>query len=121
MSDYKKFENIEELESAIEAYFKDCDERKKPYTIEGLCCALDMDRRTLLNYEKAKGYEKSFHTIERAKRRIAKNKVEGATDSTYNANFVKFDLINNHGYKDKTTHEIDPENNKLELVVKHDR
>ncbi len=46
-----KWKTPEELEDKIEAFFKECDEIKRPYTITGLCLMLDTNRQTLMNYQ----------------------------------------------------------------------
>lgn len=57
MSDKKKvgrplkFKTVEEMQEKIDAYFDECIEKEKPYTITGLALALDTTRETLLDYE----------------------------------------------------------------------
>jgi len=115
----KKWQTVEELQSDIDDYFQQCDDNKRmmfvksmgeeievsmplPYTIEGLAEALDCDRDTLNNYQKQKGYEEYFGTINRAKNKIQRNKVERGLLGIAPASTTIFDLKNNHGYKDKT-------------------
>ena len=103
----KKYTTPEELQTAIDAYYKDCNTREVPYTIEGLAYALDfIDRTSLLNYEKAKGYEEFFVTVARAKAFVLRCKMEYGIKGDYNAAILKFDLINNHGMKDKSEQDI---------------
>ena len=65
----RKYKNVEELQELIDEYFRCCDESHRPYTITGLALYLDMDRQTLLRYEKT--YEDEFcYTIKRAKERV---------------------------------------------------
>ena len=64
---YKTFETPEEMQKAINAYFIECQDREVPYTVEGLCLAIGIDRDTLLNYERTIGYEKFFGTVKEAK------------------------------------------------------
>jgi hypothetical protein len=115
----KQWESQEELKADIDRYFNECDSRTVevyvkstqeiqeinkpiPYTIEGLCEALDCTRESLLNYEKKVGYEEYFSTIKRAKLKIQRNKVERGLDGDSNPAVTIFDLKNNHNYKDKT-------------------
>lgn len=116
----KKFESPEELEEAIQQYFDDCDSNTRevyikakqeietisfplPYTIEGLALALGFTtRHSLLNYEKAKGYEEYFTTIEKAKLQVQNNKVTGLISDQYSTAGTIFDLCNNHKYEQKT-------------------
>lgn len=130
----KKYDNPKELEEHINEYFDWCDNHplirieyngkdpveceiptQRPYTIEGLALHLDVDRRTLLNYSKKKGYEEYFPILSRAKRKITQNNIEFGLVGAYNANLVKFLLVNNTEYKDKTEQE-----NKGTLRIKWD-
>jgi hypothetical protein len=117
----KKFESPEQLKLFIDQYFDWCDANpiiriewngkdpvscdvptQRPYTVEGLCLHLDIDRATLLNYQKEKGYEEFFNIITHYKRRITENNITYGMTGAYNANLVKFLLSNNTEYKDKT-------------------
>ena len=114
----KRFTSNQELRELLENYFKECQDRKEtrytkegiayevskpvPFTIEGLCDVMECDRRTLLNYEKAEGYEDYFHTIKWAKNKVARNKAERGIGGEGNGHYIAFDMKNNHGYKDKT-------------------
>ncbi len=42
-----KFQTVEELQAAIDGFFKECDQKQKPYTITGLALALDTSRKLL--------------------------------------------------------------------------
>ena len=65
----RKYKNVEELQLLIDEYFLTCDQMHRPYTITGLALFLDMDRQSLLRYEKE--YEDEFcYTIKRAKERV---------------------------------------------------
>jgi len=127
----KKWATPELMQKDIDKYFKRCDENTTfyydtfvvkhtilaplPYTTEGLCVALDCDRKTLLNYEKQEGYEAYFHTINKAKTKIQLNKIERGHTGESKTAMVIFDLKNNSGYVDKQ--EIDnPSANKQPLV-----
>ena len=48
----KIFKSVEEVEEKINAYFKYCEDKDKPYTMSGLAYYLDVDRRTIVNYTK---------------------------------------------------------------------
>lgn len=109
-----KYSDPEKLQKDINAYFAKCDARTKtiigkdgqpfevafpiPYTIEGLAVALDVNRQTILNYEKN---EQFFGIISRAKERIQANKVEGGLDGSYNPKMATFMLINNYKYSEQ--------------------
>lgn len=98
----KLYEDVEPMEKDIEKYFKECDKKDKPYTVSGLAYALDMDRRSLLNYSKD---EKFFPTIKRAKQKIEQQLEEKGLMGTSNATFTIFNLKNNFDWKDKVENE----------------
>ena len=113
-----KFKTVPEMQSAIDEYFDYCDNRvikvysksledvveinkPEPYTIEGLCLALDMSRRALLDYEKK---DKFLHTIKKAKLKVQRSIVLHSLES--NPAGAIFNLKNNFGYKDKTETDV---------------
>ena len=98
----KLYEDVEPMEKDIEKYFKEWDKKDKPYTVSGLAYALDMDRRSLLNYSKD---EKFFPTIKRAKQKIEQQLEEKGLMGTSNATFTIFNLKNNFDWKDKDENE----------------
>lgn len=106
-----KYETADELQAAIDVYFKQCDERTKtivtksgdvievpdpaPYTISGLCLVLDLDRQSLLNYSRR---EEFFDIVRRAKLRI-QNDIELRSFNN-NPTGAIFNLKCNFGYRD---------------------
>lgn len=104
----RKYDTPEDMEQIIDEYFA----TETVYTIEGLCLALDLDRRTLLNYEKTEGYEEFFLTIKRAKLRVQENLIKRGLLGDYNSTLSIFLLKNNHDYKDQieNKHSGDKEN-----------
>ena len=110
----KKHETIEEFQAKIEAYFERQRKEKRPLTVQGLAIALDFkSRQSLLNYE---GYTDNedrpfLDTIQKARLLIEENKAEGMLTGDYPTAAVIFDLLNNHGHKNKheTTLKIDKE------------
>ena len=114
----KKFQTVKEMQDKIDEYFDNCDNRiqsvyskaqdavieiinPEPYTIEGLALSLEVDRETLLNYEKREGYEKYFGTVKRAKLKVQQSVVIHSFEGKNAAGSI-FNLKNNFGYKDKT-------------------
>jgi len=96
------FQNLEELEAAIEAYFKDCRDRGVPYTVSGLAVTLKTSRRTLLNIQQQDYYPNEFKDlINTAKARILQQTEEGMLGGRFNAAGSIFTLKNNFGYVDK--------------------
>ena len=62
-----KFGTPEEMEAKIDAYFLECDEQNRPYTIAGLGYALGVDRKTVYNYSIKDNF---FHIIKRAREKV---------------------------------------------------
>ena len=62
-----KFQDVRELQVAIEQFFNDCDLMEKPYTITGLALALDTTRKLLWEYEDRSDFR---NTILKAKTRV---------------------------------------------------
>ena len=62
-----KITEKKELQEKIDKYFKECDNKSEPYTITGLCIALDICRDTLCEYAKK---EEFSDTIKKAKLRV---------------------------------------------------
>lgn len=100
----RKFKSAEELQERIDAYFADCEKRSAPYTISGLANWIDIDRQTLLNYEKN---EEFFGTIKKAKEKIIQMQEEMLVSGQGNATGLIFSMKNNYGWKD--SRQIDAE------------
>lgn len=100
----KLYTSVKEIEEDIENYFIECDKNEKPYTVSGLAYALDMDRKTLLNYSKS---EEFFPTIKKAKQKIEQQLEENALAGKSNPTFTIFNLKNNYKWQDK----VEIENN----------
>lgn len=108
----RAFKNVEEMRPIIDKYFFDCDNNIKvvkndkgdtraiyePYTVSGLCLALDVDKSTLSEYEKMPEFS---YTIKSAKQKIEnwleKRSLMGDTNPTVSI----FNLKNNFGWTDK--------------------
>lgn len=64
----RKYDNPEELQKAVDSYFRERDELKKPYTITGLALALGFNsRQSLLNYQ---GDKRFLDIIKKAKSKV---------------------------------------------------
>ena len=94
----KIFKSVEEVEEKINAYFKYCEDKDKPYTMSGLAYYLDVDRRTIVNYTKE---EEFFPAIKRARDRVQMQLEENALLNKGNPTFTIFNLKNNFDWKDK--------------------
>lgn len=112
-----KFETVEDLQKQIDLYYLSCydaDGKKiKPYTVTWLANFLDVDRKTLINYERKD--DKFFHAIKRAKSKVEEDIEIGALTNQYNATSAIFNLKNNFDWKDKS--EVD-NNNTWEVTIK---
>ncbi len=97
----RKFETPGQMQESIGAYFSSCDETNKPYTVEGLCHVLEIDRKTLLNYEKETQYKEFFSVVKNAKIKIQQNLVERALLGENNSTITVFLLKANYGYEEK--------------------
>jgi len=128
-----KYNNVEELDSAIESYFFLCDSRTRKqmsvngegeivemevsdpeeYTITGLALHLGFcDKRSLYDYEEKEQYS---HSIKRAKTRI-ENQIEKEVRSVRNAAGQIF-LLKNFGWKDRSEIEHSVDNSLAERIM----
>lgn len=89
------FNNVEELEEKIEAYYERCEVKEKPLTLSGLAVWIGIDRKTLYNYSKKEAY---FPTIKKAKDKIQADMEERALNGDSNATFSIFSFKNNFGW-----------------------
>ena len=99
-----KFATPEQMEKSINEYFRECDTDGKeptPYTVAGLCVALNLTRQGLCEY----GDKPEFSdTVKRAKLRI-----EAQVESRLfgpNATGSIFWLKNHAHYIDRTQHDV---------------
>jgi hypothetical protein len=110
----KKFDDPKVMQEQIEAYFRSCDEQTKmiindkgqtkmiykPYTITGLCLALNIEStNTLMDYENDPMFSR---TVKMAKKIVENWVEEKSLTGDINATTAIFNLKNNFGWKDKT-------------------
>ena len=95
-----KYTSIEALQSDIDAYFSECKENKRPYTITGLALAIDTCRQTLCNYDVK---PKFMDTIKRAKLRCEAFAEEQLMSGSNAAGPIF--ALKNYGWSDK--HEVE--------------
>ena len=110
----KLYTSVEDMQKIIDEYFMICDEKEKPYTMSGLAYALDMDRKSLLNYSKD---EKFFPTIKKAREKVEQQLEENALMGKANATFTIFNLKNNYGWRDQVEVKNDNELSKLDELL----
>ena len=107
-----KYTKAEEMQKKIDMYFMECDAKNEPYTVTGLALALDVDRRTLLNYSEK---DEFFPTIKKAKLKV-ENYLEKRLINDSSTTGIIFNLKNNYDWRDKQ--EIEHSGNlKLEDVL----
>lgn len=92
-----KYNSVEELQVLIDEYFKECDEKDRPYTTTGLALALDMTRQMLIEYQ---GREEFQDTIKKAKLKV-ESYAEQQLFKGGNTAGVIFSLKNNYNWVDK--------------------
>lgn len=111
-----KFKTVKELQTKIDEYFESCFEiqedwkkkKIKPFTILWLCNFLDVDRKTLINYENKDDI--LFHTIKRAKSKVEEDIELWALTNSLNPTSAIFNLKNNFGWVEKIENENKNEN-----------
>ena len=111
----RKYDNREDLQRDIDAYFAKCDntiikkqhvtgkgitivETPTPYTMAGLAVALDMSRETLCAYRREQEYS---DIITHARRKIEAQRIEHGLTGCYDSKIAALDLASNHGYATK--------------------
>lgn len=109
----KLYEEANDMQKIIDAYFNMCDEKDKPYTISGLAYALNMTRQSILNYSKD---EEFFDTIKKAKLKIEQQLEENLYRLGNNSGII-FNLKNNYGWKDSVEVNDNRELNKVEELL----
>jgi hypothetical protein len=108
-----KYKTQEELQKGIDKYFKDCDKKKKPYTMTGLAISLGIDRRTLINYGNKDLF---FSQIKNAKAKV-EEQLEESLYRLGNNSGVIFNLKNNYGWRDSFEINNNDELSKLDELL----
>lgn len=93
----KKYTEVEIMQQKIEMYFKECEKKNEPYTVTGLCLALDICRDTLAEYAKNSEFS---DTIKKAKLKV-ENYLEKHLITDNSTTGIIFNLKNNFGWTDK--------------------
>ena len=106
-----KFKSPEDLEKQIQEYYVWCKENDKHITVSGLAWWLEVDRITLIRYEKCDEWnwlqtlskeerERYSNTIKRAKQRIQSEYEQLLFNKGSNTGAI-FTLKNNYSWVDK--------------------
>jgi hypothetical protein len=95
----RKYTDLDLFQKKINAYFKECDEKKEPYLIYGLVMHLGMSREQILKYEDERsGFTEAIKRArERIQRQIEQMMVERGTG---NVAGLIFWMKNNAGWRD---------------------
>jgi len=91
----RKYQSAEEMQEIIDSYFRDRDEKEKPYTITGLALALDTDRRGLLDWM---AMEEFTHVLKAARAKVESSVEERLFDGKNAAGPIFW--MKNHGWSD---------------------
>ena len=121
-----KYEDPAQMQALIDEYFKECIKTKEVPTVSGLAYTLDLERKSLLDYEKCLETDrfKRFpyevrvafvNTIKEAKKYIEMNYEQALFDKAKTVGAI-FTLKNNYGYVDKTEQVI--ENKTIDIDLK---
>jgi hypothetical protein len=111
------------MQVMIDAFFKEMDEIKRPYTVTGLALALGFtSRQAILNYEDKPNF---VDTLKKAKLKIEHYNEYKLYDKGTPTAGVIFNLANNYNRQnkqtiDQTVREMDPLKEKLKKVMKMD-
>ncbi|MEO7535859.1 MAG: terminase small subunit [Ferruginibacter sp.] len=127
----KMFQTPADLKEKIDKYFGDLKLNTKEVmsasgaikniadplipTIEDFGSYLGLSKQSLLNYTSAEGYEDYHDIMTMARDRILGMKTRGLVNGKGSTSGIIFDLVNNHGYKNKAEVES---NNKNEHIIK---
>ena len=75
----------------------------EPYTMSGLAYALEMDRKSLLNYKRK---DEFFHTVQRARNKVEADVERRMSDrDTFTPGLI-FNAKNNFDWKDKSEQDV---------------
>lgn len=90
------FSNCLDVDGMCELYFEECEEDKAHPTVSGLALFLNVDRKTVYNYQNK---EEFYPVIKRAKARIEAHLEQMLFGTTVTG--VIFNLKNNFDWKDQ--------------------
>lgn len=93
-----KFNNKEEMQEAIDKYFKECIEEKRPITFTGLAYSIGLSRQGLMEY---KAKDEFSDTIKEARKYVEMTLEERLIGTSGVATGIIFNLKNNYGWQDK--------------------
>lgn len=84
-------------------------------TLEDFCSFLGFNSlESLMNYTRAEGYEAFHEMLRDARQKILGMKTRGLVNGKGSTAGIIFDLVNNHGYKNKS--EVESDNKNLHTI-----
>jgi len=116
VNDTLLFTDSNVLKEKIDEYFLECDSRMliktvdgkkikinypRPYTLEGLAVHIGLTTVALLKLSRSGAYSHFHNILKWARQCIAARHIEEALMSRYNANMVKFLLVNHESYVER--------------------
>ena len=93
-----KYKIKEEMQEAIDKYFNECKNERRPITFTGLAYSIGLSRQGLLNYSDK---EEFFDTIKKARDYVEMTLEERLIGTSGIATGIIFNLKNNYDWKDK--------------------
>lgn len=93
-----KFKTPEEMQIAIDKYFAECNNEKRPITYTGLAYSIGLSRQGLLEYKQKDNFS---DTIKKARDYVEMTLEERLIGTSGVATGIIFNLKNNYGWKDK--------------------
>jgi hypothetical protein len=116
---WRAFRTEQELEDICLNYIRYEEEKQTPILMVGLCVFCNISSKTMAAYARG-DYDDAVNrfseVLNRFKDRVEYGKTSKALLGEYQANFAKFDLMNNHGWNEKKAVEGTVQHN-----VKHEK
>ena len=106
-----QFSSSEEMQEKIDSFFNACIQEKEPFTVTGLCLALDLDRSTLIDYARRPAFT---NTIKQAKMRIENFCEKELFSNKPNTTGVIFNLKHNFRWSDRSSIEVQTDTTGLD-------
>ena len=120
--DKKKIETVEEFHKRTVDYFLICLNDEICPVVSGLVFHLGFsDKKSLIDYEGYKDKKDTSYlpTIKKARNFIYKSKKEWLVSGKGSAAGLKFDLINNYGYKESSNVDHTTQGDKISISPIH--
>lgn len=110
----RKFETPDQMDEAVQQYFRTILENELPATVTGLARHLGMSRQALCNYE---GRDEFVDTVKNAKQMV-EEAIESGMYRGYSTPGAIFSLKNNFGWRDQQ--EIINSGEQIQKIIMED-